>query len=308
MSSAIGLRCYQITVHRRGDTTALSFDDDELEFAPASFVGNFVNRHVTAVPSGERERSWYFEERESAGTGNSIGYVHYGTFGFESNLVSYKTKKRNYRRKVDDVEEIPLFYEFWCPSRTDYGLASFQSFQGRSCIGLVMERMELDFEQANPGYRLRFRKLLPSDSAGSLYSRAPVKELRLVRRHAPSDVTDRYFPGGAPTDIDFEVAFIARRRKSLGMLGDLTRQLRRDNRTGLVTHDGIEFGEAVAKVRVGRRYRPVGVFGLNSDAGVIDVTEDIERGLDGHPTFESLQEQSDEILADFHETLSGRSR
>lgn len=308
MANAIGLRCYQITAHRRGDTTPMTFSDEDFELTPATFISNFVARHVTAVPSDERERSWYFEEREATGVGSSVGYVHYGTFGFESNLVNYRTKRRNYRRKTDDVEEIPLFYEFWCPSHADYGLAAFQSFQGRSCIGLVMERMEQDFERANPGYRLKFKKLLPNDSEGSLYSTAPVKELRLIRRHAPSDVTDRYFPGRAPQDVDFEVVFVARRRRHLGPLGEISSSLRRDRVTGLVTHDGIEFGEAIAKIKVGKRLRPVGVFGLNTDAGVIDITEVIERGLDGHPTFESVQEQSDEILSDFHQVFSRNSR
>jgi len=309
MANAIGLRCYQIVVHKKRDTTPLAFDDFELDLAPPEFVANFIKNHLNPVQNDERERSWYFEEH-SAGhaIGDSVGYIRYGTFGFESDLVNTRTKERNYRRKIDDIEEIPLFYEFWFPKKSDHALAAFQSFAGRSCIGLVMERLEEAFEQANPGYVMRFRKLLPNDSGGALYSAAPVKQLKFIKRNAPSDITDRYFDDGIPSEVDFEVAFTARRRQSLGPFGDIARNLARDAKTGLVTHDGIEFGEAVATIRVGGRYRPVGVFGLNSDAGVIDITGDIVKGPDGHPTFESVQLQTKDILLDFHKSLVGKTR
>ena len=305
MANTIGLRCYQITAHRRRDTTPLAFNDDAFDLSPPDFLSNFVQINVTAVQNDERERSWYFDERSSPQAGCSVGYVRYGTFGFESDFVSTKTKRKNYRRKVDDVEEIPLFYEIWWPDGEDYALASFQSFQGRSCITLVMEQMSEAFSRANPDYVLRFKKLLPNDSRGSLYSDAPVKKLKFIKRNAPSDITDRYFEDGIAERVDFEVAFTATRRKSLGPFGSVSRALNRDEQTGLVIHDGISFTEAVATIRIGNRYRPVGVFGLNTDAGVIDITEDIVRATDGHPTFESLQRQSDEILLAFHKALSG---
>jgi hypothetical protein len=304
MVSAIGFRCYKFTIHKKRNTTELSFDDDELEFAPAPFISNFIQNHVAPVQNEERERSWYFQEKSSSGAGSSAGYVRYGTFGFESDFVNTRTKRKNYRRKVDDVEEIPLFYEFWCPDGADYGLTAFQSFQGRSCIGLVMENISETFEVANPGYSMRFRKLLPNDNSGALYSKAPVKQLRFIKRKASRDITDRYFESSIDAEVDFEVSFSARRRQNIGPLGSISKSLSRDERTGLVLHDGIQFNEAVALIRVGKKYRPVGIFGMSSEAGVIDVTDDIVKGVDGHPTFESLQKQAGAILTDFHGQLS----
>src|SRR5690606_27308299 len=112
------------------------------------------------------ERSWYFEEIRSYSLGSSQGYVHYGTFGFESNFVDTKTQTHTYRRQVTDVEEIPLFYEFWCPPSSEYGLVAFQSFQGRSCISLVLNSMKQKFEEVNSDYIIIFKKLMPNDARG----------------------------------------------------------------------------------------------------------------------------------------------
>lgn len=71
-------------------------------------------------------------------------------------------------------------------------------------------------------------------------------------------------------------------------------------------HDGIEFSEVYADVKIGGKYRPVGVFGSDTNAGVIDITEDIVRGADGHPTFQSLTTQCDKILLDFYNVLTNK--
>jgi len=73
----------------------------------------------------------------------------------------------------------------------------------------------------------------------------------------------------------------------------------------VIRYGGISFSEAVAEVQVGNKKRKVGVFGLNSDAGVIDVTDDIVRGDDGHPTFKSLVKETNAILEDMYETMRG---
>ncbi|RMB27735.1 hypothetical protein C8J47_3267 [Sphingomonas sp. PP-F2F-G114-C0414] len=307
MPSAIGIRGYLITVHRKGDPAAMvSFGDVGLNNGPREFITKFVTEKIAAVQDDERERSWYFEEREADGPGNSKGYVKYGTFGFESDFVNTKTKKRNYRRRTDDVEEIPLYYEFWSPETSDLAFAAFQSFQGRSCITMVMAYVKDAFEAANPGFYFRYRKLLPNDAGGSLYSGGPVKRLRLIKRNASGDVTDRYFNDEAPTNVDFEVRMTARRNKTLGDLASVAKSLTH-GAAGVVMHDGIEFTQAIADVKIGGKYRPVGIFGGNTDAGVIDITGDVVRGMDGHPTFESLKKQCDDILKDFYEVLANKS-
>jgi len=309
MANAIGLRCYLVTAHQQRDPASLSFDDEfEFEFPPARFLKNFVEINSNSVRDNDRERSWYFEPKSFGGTdGSSKGYIHYGTFGFESDFVNTRTKKKQYRRKVDDVEEIPLFYEFWRPKGADYAFAVFQSFAGRSCVTLVTEKIEKAFAMANEGYALKFKKLVPNDGSGSLYDDAPVKQLRFIKRNASSDIADRYL-GESSKPIDMELLLKARRMQSLGRFGSISRKLNKSESTGVIIYDGVEFGEAIASIRIGGKYRPVGIFGINSDAGVIDITNDIKKGLDGHPVYDTLEEQAANILGDFNRMMASRVR
>ena len=206
---------------------------------------------------------------------------------------------------MNHVEHIPLFYQFWFPSNaTSHGYVVFQSFQGRSCVGMVIEKMQEQFANVNDGYSLRFKKLIPTDPNNGLYAGFGVKRLTLMKKNAPGDLADKYIgPSGVET-VDFELSISARRKGNLGNFGALFKSLK-SRAGGILIYDGITFSEASADIRVGNRLRKIPVFGSGSDAGVIDITDDVKTGPDGHPTFTSLVEETDETLAELHSTLTG---
>ena len=306
MSKAIGLRVYKIVVVEEGRTAPLPHDLDDLNINLDDFVHAFVDAHDAIKEHAEEERSWYIQEKDRDTEGQSSGLIHYGTFGFESNLIDGKTKTKQYRRKTTDIEEVPLYYEFWVPSDCKVGFAAFQSFQGRSPISLITKSMRESFKVRNKGYSLYFYKVMPNDVRGAAYFESPVKKLRLIRRKVTTDITDKYFADPEPEEVNFEIVVSARRNRSLGPLGSLMSGLQNHLKStgkSVVTHQGVKFPEAVAEVKFGGRTRTVGVFGVNQDAGVIDLTDAVEWGSDGHPTYESLKGETDAILSDIHDVM-----
>lgn len=302
MPSAIGLRVYQISVSLRGDPQALAIDDPALRQALKPFLTAFIGGRKRVIQNAEMERSWYFEEKKAEGSGKSRGYVHYGTFGFASRMVDTLTQAETYKRKVTDVEEVPLYYEFWSPDKGKHALAAFQSFQGRSCVSLVMNAMKEAFETANPGYLFRYYKLLPNDRRGSLYSGAGVKRVHLIKRNASGDLANRIM--NEPRPVDLEIILSAKRMMSMGPLGEVSKSIR-ENVEGVVVYEGMKFDEVSADVKIGNRTLPVGIFGGDGNAGVIELTEVVDKGVDGHPTFDSLAEHTQNILVHFQSILSG---
>jgi hypothetical protein len=302
MASAIGLRFYKATAHQRHQRGSEPCDPSELRVPVHDFLRAFVESHGEAVDDEETERSWYFEEYESDSDSSIRGHIHYGTFGFESTLRGAKTKKVSYERKINDVEEVPLFFEFWQTPEVTRHIFSFQSFQGRSCVSLVLQSMSKAFEIANPDYILRFRKLIATDSPHSLYANAPVKKLTFLKTKVFSDRFSAYSQNGEVKAVNFEMSYKAQRGGILGVLGDITNDFA-PNDAGVVVVDGREFDEAIASVLVGKKTRPVGIFGPTSDTGAIDVTESVVKGANGHPTFDSIAEQSDLIMIDLNERI-----
>lgn len=303
MPAAIGLRFYKLVARRLRDKEAV--DPADLNIATPAFLTGFVADHSDGgeVSDAEKERSYHFLPSQPYGLGSVRGHISYGTFGFASRIRNPNRKKAVYNRQADDVEDIPLYFDFWCPPKADFALAALQSFGGKSCVHLVLHEMQKSFEAKNPGFRLHTIKLMGNDSPQSLFADAPVKKLTFIKHNASSDSFNSYRKGKPPKPVDIEISYKARRGGALGTLRDMGSAFIETDK-GILLFEGGEFHEAKAEVMVGKRRRPVGLIGPNSDTGTIDVSEAITYGADGHPTFDSIKTQSNEIMRDFYKRLT----
>lgn len=305
MPGSIGLRQYKLFVTERGSRDFVDPLDDALIPNLPSYIDNFFAAHSTNVNEAGMERSWRIQEIEKDGSGHSRGLIHYGTYGFESDLQDQLTGETNYTRQPTDIEIIPLYYEAWLPSEQRFALLSFQSFMGRSCIQAILSRLKSNFEATNEGYLLKAHKIMPGENGGSAFAARSVKGLTLISRRTTTDITDRLFSGEDADHVRVTLNVTAGRKRSLGALGDLLQSVPAH---GIISYRGFEFDDAVAHVRVGNRTRPVGVFGANRDVGVIDITEDVTFGSNGHPAFQSIKVQAYQILNSMFETLADMRR
>ncbi len=303
MAFSIGLRVYQVTIHKENDRTPLLLTGDGAATDAHKFLSDFVGENVNANDHEDLQRSWFFETKSESSINNIYGYLRYGTYGFESDLIDRKTKKSNYKRKVGDLEEIPLYFHFWTPGKQDFALAAFQSFQARSCVQVVIGAACATYAKKHKGYKLSFRKLMPGDVKSSALYSAPVKQLTLVKKQIPQNKEDRYLFDFKPEEVEFEISFKAKRRRTLGSLASLLDKSS-SNAAQALRFDGIQFDQAKAEVTVGNKRRTVGVLGYSNDAGVIELSESVQYGADGHPSFASIKYETEQILKDFHSTLS----
>lgn len=165
-----------------------------------------------------------------------------------------------------------------------------------------MNMMKEGFEAANPGYLLRYFKLLPNDRRGSLYETAGVKRVHLIKRNANGDLANRVMK--EPRPVNMEIILSAYKKHSLGPLGEVTKAIR-ENVEGVIIYEGMKFDEVSADVKIGNRTFPVGIFSGDGNAGVIELTEVVDKGSDGHPMFDSMAEHTENILVHFQSILSG---
>lgn len=305
MPAAIGLRFYQLVARRLRDRDKSPADPTELNVDIPTFLTRFVNDRLEdgAVSDEEKERSYYFEPTETYGVGSLRGTINYGTFGYASNIRNGKRKAIAFKRKATDVEDIPLYFDIWCPTRANFAMIALQSFGGKSCVHLVLHEMQKMFEALNPGYRLHTIKLMGNDSPASLFANAPVKTMTFIRHNASTDSFSSY-RNGLAKPVDIQVTYKAKRGGMLGTLRDMGGTFS-ENDTGLILFEGETYHEATAEVMVGKRRRPVGIIGPNSETGTIDVSETITYANTGHPTFPTIKKQSNEIMQDFFTRLTG---
>jgi hypothetical protein len=301
MAFSIGLRVYKVSIQKEKQKEVVPLGKDGPASDLLAFLKAFVASNTNSNDHDGLQRSWFFDEKPNPSPIKIHGFIGYGTFGFESNLLDRKTKKNNYNRKTDDLEEIPLYFQFWVPTTEDFGFLAFQSFQARSCVSLVTSAMQLAFSTKFKGYRLSIRKLMPEDVKTSAFFSWPVKQITLVKKNIPKNKEDKYLFDLDPTIAEYEVTLRAKRRRDLGSLMSFLDKA--GDTKGVLEYDGVQFDEAKAEIAVGKKRRIVGVMGYNSDAGAIDITDSVV-APNGHPTLASIAKEADDIIKDFFEVLS----
>lgn len=305
MSFNIGLRFYQITIHQRQNPKPLAFQSDQAERDPYPFLERFLNENHTFKDEEEAQRSWSIEPETSSHSRELWGITRYGTYGFASNLIDRNTRVANYKRTTDDLEEIPLFYHFWVPDSGNFGLSAFQSFQGRSCITLVTTAICRSFEAQHPNFRMSFRKISPDFITRSGHYSAPVKRLTFVSKRIPRDRADLVAHGVHLSECNYEVSIVAKRKGLLGSLSDVKEAFfsMPSEKDGVIQFEGRDYDQAKAEIVISGKRRTIGIVGLSSDTGAVDVTQDVKI-FNGHPTFDSISKESDELMSDIYDRLS----
>lgn len=293
----IGLYVYRLSLRRTNNYQEIPFATNGPGGSLNPYLSKFISSKKQSQLNQENERSWVLEPMPSNGHVKH-GLVQYGTFGIASKIRDQETRAVKLTRGSNDIEEIPLYYQFWIPPQGKYGFAVLQSYRDRSCVQQVLNPMVKGFNDLENGLRLNAQKIMPTDDAA--YNNSPVQKLLLVKKRLSSDRANilRELP---PEEYKLELSFTPKKRGGIDIFNRVASAIRRAKEGAALLFDGIEFEEASALVKVGGSYKKVGIIGPSNNAGVIDITDDVTIDVDGHPTFDSLSDAATSTIADFRQ-------
>ncbi len=304
MPYSIGLRVYQIALRDKDTGEARNFCGDGGPLDLFAFTQAFIEARKAVTKNTERQRSWYFHRRTENAPPQLCGLIQYGTFGFQSDLIDAETGEINYTRKIDEIEEIPLFFMFSIGENRDSALAAFQNFGSRSCIQMVLDELKREYETSTDKYFMTIQKLMPAEIIQNTYKNEPVKQITLLKRQDSDDIADTYWRRASPSSQKIKLSITATRGGSLGLLNELIPRTD-EHRTSLLSYAGIEFEAAKAEVMIAGKRRTVGLVGFDQNSGAIDITDQIIFGPNGHPTFDSILAEANDIVDSFDDRLHG---
>lgn len=267
------------------------------------FLPHFINGKQTPTSATERERSWSISPTPSKALGSYEGLIKYGTFGMSSEIIDPSTGGVLLDRKGNHVEQIDLYYQYYFPqSKPHVALIAIQSYKAWSCVELANGALGKEFRDfSKDALYLKFSKIMPTELA--VYANREVKKITLVRKGVATDDIDA-LTGINGEEIDLQMTYSTRRRKSFGRLSDVSRLLNDNATQGLLQmSEEFEATRATAMVSVGKSLRKVGVIGPAVNAGVIDISDDVTFGANDHPKFSSISKVTSDHLADFAQIL-----
>lgn len=251
------------------------------------------------------------------------GCIQYGIYGIASNIargamldpddvvddvVNGENEFEIIERGVEDLEEIPIYFMCYFPENSRNAYFAFQTYQTRSCAGLVLGHLVGLFNQTHDLRELTITasKVMLSAEHDPAVREAPVKELTLIRNRRPVDPFDQYVADHVEEiKLKLTIAAVGRGRSLGRYIGYFnTYQRQQDD---ILTYDGIEFEKAVALVDLGRnKKRKVNLIGYDSSAGSIEISDLIEYDDREFPTIESMTPVFRESIGDISARLDAQ--
>ncbi|WP_390911850.1 hypothetical protein [Pseudosulfitobacter sp. SM2401] len=286
----IGLRIYKVQVYHNHKSQILTSDK-----GPADIL-SFIRDCCFAFskkPLDDGETKIVRFEPSANFINSAHGLVRYGKYGYGSQVEDKNSGVIEHTRTIDQADMIPLYYRFWLADGKTYGLVGLQSFGGLSCVDIVNRAMINTHGMMYKDWQLTMKKVMPNDV--KLYGNKVVRSVQLVKKNTDQNIVDKALrPSDSDTKMDVELFLRARGNGNFGKLKDLN-----DKIGGHMEIGDMEFSGAYANVKVGSSFKKIGVVGVASTAGVIDLTDDLVLDANNHPTLKSVSDETTRHIADF---------
>ncbi|MFN3188822.1 MAG: hypothetical protein ACK42D_04775 [Candidatus Paceibacteria bacterium] len=229
------------------------------------------------------------------------GIIRYGSFGYATDVEEVSSGVVAHKRTKEQADTVPLYHRFWWPERLGYGLWGFQSYSGKSCARAILNEFRSFYRERHPDYNIEATKVVPSEL--TQYANSRVKKISIVKKRAPArSVSKALRPESSDAEIDIEIEVRARGRSVFGTLKNVA-----DRFSGKPQLDGMQdvpdYTSAFATIDVGGASKKIGIFGISTTTGVIDVTDSVDFDASMMPTFKTISVVTKSELADFAKRL-----
>lgn len=290
--SIVGLHIYSVTQHKKRNKIKIEFSKNGDGARLRDYADRFFRLHSTPDDDENNSRTWFFEPKPN--NGNSYhGIIRYGSSGYESDIIDRKSRDLNYKRKVTDIDVIPLYYRLWVPSAGEFALLALQTFGQRSCVNRVQSALIRGYSANNNGHLIVVKPIVPTKLKN--FRNAEVKSINLRKLDYSSDSAENQI-GSQSTLVDLDVSFTAKPRRNLGLLGSLAGRIQSAAGKDVLSYNDTQFDEATAEVSLDGKRRRVTLIGVDRNAGKFDLTEDIRREPNGHPEFNSISSEVESLF------------
>jgi len=227
-------------------------------------------------------------------SGNSVeGVIKCGDYGFSADLENLHTG-RQFHRGIDDCEYLPFFFRFLFKNGQNEAIVLLQRF-GVHGIKTILENDCADFIEARvPDSRLSIHPIVSVEYIRR-YLGGGIKRIRYVKFSVPADVADDIgVDDHIENNASMELSIKAKKSRNLE-IPDWMRagQISLSN---AIEISGVQYDDVKLEIDIDGIKKTVDLADLRKFNMSLDVTEDVQIGNDGHPTFEGMQQAADGVM------------
>jgi hypothetical protein len=304
-AATVSLASYTIRIRQKRETTYELLG----RFDGKSGFLDFFEGYASALSQGvnhDEEHLSLHRIRDLERSGSIIsGVLESGAYGVSADLISAATLARSYLRQIDDAELLPFYFLLDAPAKTDKALLLLQRISNLGVMTTFGSGLRREFDNRFPDYTLDINRHVPAEVLDSLRN-GIVKQIEMTRYEMSDDLADEVGWKGNRGQVGQVVITVKARRKGALAKPKWLEGLLKTDMSSLV-----EIPEMLNadRVRVSLTYlgkqRMIDLQRADQIAPYLDITSDVEIGLDGHPTLPSIKRAFAEVHAKLREEVGG---
>ena len=224
------------------------------------------------------------------------GIVQSGKAGIQAELYDTDARDVAFTRETNHAEMYPFYFLFHFPQATDFGVAIFQRYHNlgiQSAISILLHEW---VRGVCPDCVLEMNTLGETSLLRQYMDRGRMTKIRAIKHVQSTDPATDLARGYGEEVGTISLNYEAKRkgRLPLGRLNQFLGGQRRLNQ--LVELGGFEYDTVKAEFEVDGSKRTINLQRLDEIRPVIDITDDIVRGPNNFPTYESVNKIAGEHL------------
>jgi hypothetical protein len=239
-------------------------------------------------------------------TANSFsGQLEMGNYGYSSHIKEISTSEITHKKTKEEAEMIPLFFHGVVPNDAYKALIALEKFRSFGCKTILEDDLNQFFREKDYKVKITLHPILPEKVAKQYLSRGNICRMRLVKHSIPKDIADVYKEEYATGKFGtFEYVINPKKNKYLPFKKDINKFL--NNSIGLkniIEVEGIDYDNIKVELEIGNKKRTISLNSISKLTGDIDISDEVEFEIDGHPKYNSILSISKDIVKEYVDVI-----
>lgn len=228
------------------------------------------------------------------------GIIRHGRWGTGGPIKDRKSRKLNYERTVDDVDQHPYYFLIAVPKGINEGIVLIERISNIGIRTMLTRSVKTQFDLEYGDLKLHVEPAVP----GKLIEQFIQRGAKVVALHYRKKKAARLESIYATPEVAYESAYSeytirATRGHDIPVIGFVSNFIRKGTDLNkLLELSEIQSNRVSVDIEVAGRTRRIELGETAKMRAYYDITDEIALGLDGFPTFASIDTVARSILAD----------
>ena len=228
------------------------------------------------------------------------GIIESGEFGTEENIINSNTGELKYRKRAEDAQMIPFFFLFNIPEHSYYGYLIIERIRNVGIYSILTKAIQKHIERKiHANLVLKIEPFMIQEVFNrNLSVISEAKKVILKRVYSQklnlSQIAENLVEGD---DVQTDVVYRAPRNRFLQVKQWIDKLNASRNKKGGYTFQNIEYADVAFELKIGGKVKTVSIAKINGLGTNLEITDNVELGANGYPTYNSLKTEAQRLLS-----------